>query len=145
MSAFHCITALFFRRAITDNTENTEAPALSTTKYKHIPAQSLVSKALSHLENIDALSHNAGIANTLWAGFVAAAETLDTGLRQRPLIWLGRAMRPGIGNIPHAMEIVMEIWDGVMGRVWRRGWGLWIGGKLCVRWICILCVLELCC
>jgi hypothetical protein len=72
-----------------------------------------VSKALEHLENIDALTVDVPVANTLWPGFIAAAEAVDTDLRHRVLVWFARAKRHGIGNILAAKTLVLEVWRRV--------------------------------
>lgn len=119
MLAFHYSTALFFRRALCDGTGRI-VPALYGDMVPREPrgtplpsGQHLVSKALEHLENIDALAGDLAIANTLWPGFIAAAEAVDWKLRRRALMWFGRAKRHGIGNITKAKALVQEIWRRV--------------------------------
>lgn len=116
MLAFHYSTAVFFRRAICNGTADI-VPALDDTVGQELverpSGQSLVSKALEHLENIDALAGDLAIANTLWPGFIAAAEAVDWKLRRRALMWFSRARRHGIGNITKAKALVQEIWRRV--------------------------------
>ncbi|KAK4938451.1 hypothetical protein LTR10_021079 [Elasticomyces elasticus] len=116
MLAFHYSTATFFRRAICDGTADI-VPALSGTVGQELverpSGQDLVSKALEHLENIDALAGDLAIANTLWPGFIVAAEAVDWKLRRRALMWFSRARRHGIGNITKAKALVQEIWRRV--------------------------------
>ncbi|KAI1627856.1 fungal-specific transcription factor domain-containing protein [Exophiala viscosa] len=116
MLAFHYSTATFFRRAICDGTADI-VPALGGAMNQELierpSGQSLVSKALEHLENIDALAGDLAIANTLWPGFIAAAEAVDWKLRRRALMWFSRARRHGIGNITKAKALVQEIWRRV--------------------------------
>ncbi|CAK7206777.1 hypothetical protein SEUCBS139899_009583 [Sporothrix eucalyptigena] len=116
MWAFHYSTALFFRRALCNGqrsfkaADSTKASSSST----QLPSgQELVSKALEHLENVDALSSDIAIANTLWPGFIAAVEAVDKPLRHRALVWFARARRHGIGNIAKAKALVMEVWRRV--------------------------------
>ncbi|KAJ3467824.1 hypothetical protein MRS44_005388 [Fusarium solani] len=109
--AFHYSAAIFFRRALCDGSAHITPAVKRSSEPKTRPTgQYLVSKALDHLENIDALSRNIAVANTLWPGFIAAVEAVDTDLRHRALIWLERAKRHGIGNIQQSTSLVMEIW-----------------------------------
>ena len=136
--AFHYSAALFFRRALCADPAgpmppekiSTRAPTAESSSHNGLTGQHLVSKAFEHLENIDALSGRMAIANTLWPGFVAAAEAVDTELRHRAIAWFARARRHGIGNIAPAKALVMEVWrrvdllggnaHGQLGRVdWR--------------------------
>lgn len=111
MFAFHYSAAIFFRRALCDGSAHITPAVKRSSEPKTRPTgQYLVSKALEHLENIDALSRNIAVANTLWPGFIAAVEAVDTDLRHRALIWLERAKRHGIGNIQQSRSLVMEIW-----------------------------------
>ena len=116
MLAFHYSTATFFRRAICNGTADI-VPAMGGAVGQELDVrpsgQSLVSKALEHLENIDALAGDLAIANTLWPGFIAAAEAVDWKLRRRALTWFSRARRHGIGNITKAKALVQEIWRRV--------------------------------
>lgn len=132
--AFHYSTAIFFRRVICKGTA-TISPAIPSTSTPSSPSsqpasidnedrhqhhhhnrpsgQDLVSRALEHLENIDVLSGDLTMANTLWPAFIAAVEAVDTPLRHRALIWFVRAKRHGIGNIIMAKNLVMEVWRRV--------------------------------
>lgn len=115
--AFHYSTAIFFRRAICDGTAQI-VPALegSEPRLQSSPRPSgkwLVLKAIEHLENIDALAGDLAIANTLWPGFIAAAEAVNWTSRRRALTWFGRAKRHGIGNIAKAKDIVQDCWRRV--------------------------------
>ncbi|EEU33841.1 uncharacterized protein NECHADRAFT_89091 [Fusarium vanettenii 77-13-4] len=106
MFAFHYSAAIFFRRALCDGLAHISPAVKRSSEPKTRPTgQYLVSKALDHLENIDALSRNIAVANTLWPGFIAAVEAVDTDLRHRALIWLERAKRHGIGNIQQSKGI----------------------------------------
>ena len=58
----------------------------------------------------DTLTPSLPISNTLWPGFIAATEAIDTSLRHRALAWFIRAKRHGIGNIDEAKKLVMEVW-----------------------------------
>lgn len=113
--AFQYSAAIYFRRALCDGSARiTPSVAGRPGEEKPRPTgQFLVSKALDYLENIDALSRNIAAANTLWPGFVAAVEAVDTDLRHRALIWLARAKRHGIGNIAQATSLLMEVWRRV--------------------------------
>ncbi|THV83526.1 hypothetical protein D6D26_10178, partial [Aureobasidium pullulans] len=104
--AFHYGVILFFHRAV--------QPSTSTLGFSG-DMQSLVSKLFDHLENIDCLTCGTDIrpANTLWPGFVAACEAIDTDLRHRALIWFARASEHGIGNISRAKDLVMDVWRRV--------------------------------
>lgn len=121
--AFHYSTAIFFKRAICDGGSNVspplpEAHASVDQATPRISGQALVSKTLEHLENVDALSSDIAIANTLWPGFIAAVEAVDMELRHRSLIWFARAKRHGIGNIAKAKALVMEVWRRVDRQIW---------------------------
>ncbi|ETN39527.1 uncharacterized protein HMPREF1541_05753 [Cyphellophora europaea CBS 101466] len=125
--AFHYSVALFFRRALCDGGSSVDAmlgdhaeadTTVSTTG--RWSGQELVTKALDHLENIDVLSGDAIVANTLWPAFVAAVEAVHTPLRHRALIWFVRAKRHGIGNIAKAKELAMEVWRRVDRQTWGR-------------------------
>lgn len=122
--AFHYSTAIFFRRALCDGDATIKSLTCSMTeqvaeKWASRPSgQALVSKALEHLENVDALSSDIAIANTLWPGFIAAVEAVDMPLRHRALIWFARAKRHGIGNIAKAKDLVMEVWRRVDRQTW---------------------------
>ncbi|KAL2421123.1 hypothetical protein ABEF91_008336 [Exophiala dermatitidis] len=108
--AFHYSVALFYRRAICGGGNNTTSP-VATDSTAHCPSgQHLVSKVLDHLENIDALTVGTPVANTLWPGFIAAVEAVNTELRHRVLVWFARAQRHGIGNIAAAKSLVLEVW-----------------------------------
>jgi hypothetical protein len=126
--AFHYASALFFRRAICNGHDGldavlpspSDAPTTTTTtsKNKQRTGQDLVASALDHLENIDVLSGDAVVANTLWPAFIAAVEAVQTPLRHRALTWFVRAKRHGIGNIAKAKALAMEVWR----RVDRQSW-----------------------
>jgi hypothetical protein len=121
--AFHYSTAIFLRRALCDGQSTIKTPRragadLTSTETGKPTAQYLVAKALEHLENVDALSSEMAIANTLWPGFIAAVEAVDMDLRHRALIWFGRAKRHGIGNIAKAKALVMEVWRRVDRQTW---------------------------
>src|SRR5688572_2265927 len=122
--AFHYATAIFFRRAVI---AGSQAP--SGSEFKRLSGQYLVSKTLEHLENIDAVSREVGVANTLWPGFIAAVEAVHIELRHRALVWLSRAKSHGIGNISQAMSLVMEVWRRVDRQIFRRHGGEDVGGK----------------
>ncbi|XXG94081.1 hypothetical protein Hte_000333 [Hypoxylon texense] len=116
--AFHYSTAIFLRRALCQgfavNKPLSQAESEFADRLDRRPSsQDLVSKALEHLENVDALSNDMAIANTLWPGFIAAVEAVDMELRHRALIWFARAKRHGIGNIGKAKALVMEVWRRV--------------------------------
>ncbi|KAI6081276.1 hypothetical protein F4821DRAFT_249677 [Hypoxylon rubiginosum] len=116
--AFHYSTAIFLRRALCQglalNKPSSQAESELLDRINKRPSsQDLVSKALEHLENVDALSNDMAIANTLWPGFIAAVEAIDMELRHRALIWFARAKRHGIGNISKAKALVMEVWRRV--------------------------------
>lgn len=121
--AFHYSVALFYRRAICGGGNNTSfrptgaTPTTARDENHHHhtvtprpTGQYLVSKVLEHLENIDALTVDTPVANTLWPGFIAAVEAVDTELRHRVLVWFARAKRHGIGNIHAAKTLVLEVW-----------------------------------
>ena len=86
--------------------------------WTRLSGQELVSKAFEHLENVDALSADIPIANTLWPGFIAAIEAVDMPLRHRAMVWFARDKRHGIGNIAKAKELVMEVWRTVDRQAW---------------------------
>lgn len=113
ISAFHYSTIVFFRRALCNGSTDFVPRVEGHEARKRPTGQHLVSKALEHLENIDSLSHNISVADTLWPGFVAAVEAVDTDLRHRALVWLARAKRHGIGNVFQAVSLVMEVWRRV--------------------------------
>lgn len=133
--AFHYATAIFFRRAIFSG--NQPAPSKlsdlagrSTESETNRPSgQYLVSKTLEYLENIDAVSREVGVANTLWPGFIAAVEAVHIELRHRALVWLSRAKSHGIGNISQAMSLVMEVWRRVDRLIFRRHGGEDMGSQ----------------
>lgn len=104
--AFHYSVILFFRRALA----HTLPPSSSRPQTQHIPSQTIIAHTLTHLENIDALTSSVRISNTLWPGFIASAEAIDTSLRHRALAWFVRARRHGIGNIKEAEKLVREVW-----------------------------------
>ncbi|KAH8891128.1 hypothetical protein GQ53DRAFT_865866 [Thozetella sp. PMI_491] len=121
--AFHYSSAVFYRRALCDGGATVQplAPVSATVRerWEQRPSgQALVSKALEYLENVDALSSDIAIANTLWPGFIAAIEASDMPLRHRALIWFTRAKRHGIGNIVKAKDLVMEVWRRVDRQTW---------------------------
>ncbi|CAG9988144.1 unnamed protein product [Clonostachys byssicola] len=116
--AFHCSATIFFRRAICEGGSKVTPPIEGLAADKdgsrsRPTGQQLVSMALEHLENVDAMSSDMAIANTLWPGFIAAVEAIDMDLRHRSLIWFARARRHGIGNIAKAKALVMEVWRRV--------------------------------
>lgn len=125
MWAFHYAVALFFRRALCDGRSTFHYPPPKGSESTQRPSgQYLVSKALEHLENIDALAIGIPTANTLWPGFIAAVEATDMELRHRALIWFARARRHGIGNITKSKDIVLETWrrvDRTYSQEARRG------------------------
>jgi hypothetical protein len=133
--AFHYAIAVFFRRAIFSGDEPSTfkisnpsgGPIDSATK--PLSGQYLVSKTLEHLENIDAVSREVGVANTLWPGFIAAVEAVQIDLRHRALVWLSRARSHGIGNISQAMSLVMEVWRRVDRMIFRNHGGVEEGGQ----------------
>ena len=122
--AFHYSTAIFFRRALCNGDATVKSLTCSMTDQttdtwaSRPSGQALVSKALEYLENVDALSSDIAIANTLWPGFIAAVEAVDMPLRHRALIWFARAKRHGIGNITKAKDLVMEVWRRVDRQTW---------------------------
>ncbi|KAJ4252013.1 hypothetical protein NW762_011314 [Fusarium torreyae] len=81
--AFHYSTAIFFRRALCDGSQSPQDANSSSTAPPS--GQYLVSKALEHLENIDTLTRDQAVANTLWPGFIAAVEAVETDSRHRAL------------------------------------------------------------
>ncbi|PVH73467.1 hypothetical protein DL98DRAFT_538352 [Cadophora sp. DSE1049] len=109
--AFHYSVILFFRRALAHTLPSSMVS--KSEKSEYIPSQTLISSTLTHLENIDTLTPSLPISNTLWPGFIAAAEAIDTSLRHRALAWFVRARRHGIGNIDEAKKLVMEVWRRV--------------------------------
>ncbi|WAO94719.1 Hypothetical protein NCS54_01231500 [Fusarium falciforme] len=116
MLTFQYSASIFFRRALCDGSSRISppaAPGLASDASVRPSGQTLVSKALDYLENIDAVSRNIAVANTLWPGFIAAVEAVDTDLRHRALIWFARAKRHGIGNVSQAVSLVMEVWRRV--------------------------------
>ncbi|KAH8168986.1 fungal specific transcription factor domain-containing protein [Sarocladium implicatum] len=133
--AFHYATAIFFRRAIFSGGEPSPSKfsnpggSSSETKTNRPSGQYLVSKTLEYLENIDAVSREVGVANTLWPGFIAAVEAVHIELRHRALVWLSRAKSHGIGNISQAMSLVMEVWRRVDRLIFRRHGGQDVGGQ----------------
>lgn len=121
--AFHYSTALFYLRALCDGGSTVVPSIAAATDFRKSSAnclsgQALVSKALEHLENVDALSRDIPIANTLWAAFIAAVEAVDMPLRHRALIWFARAARHGIGNIAQAKALVQEVWRQTDRQSW---------------------------
>lgn len=126
--AFHYSAAIFYRRALCDGGPEV-IPALPKSTGQgmigredeftlRLSGQELVSKALEHLENVDAMSSDIAVANTLWPGFIAAVEAVDMDLRHRALIWFARAKRHGIGNISKAKALVLEVWRRVDRQTW---------------------------
>lgn len=121
--AFHYSTALFFRRALCDGSADI-TPAIGPRRNSpgreptRPTGQMLVSMALEHLENIDAISSGSANASTLWPGFIAAVEATEMDLRQRALIWFARALRHGIGNTAKAKALVLEVWRRVDRQTW---------------------------
>lgn len=125
--AFHYSAAIFYRRALCDGGPDVVPPLPKSGKdtvggvdehTQHLSGQELVSKALEHLENVDAMSSDIAVANTLWPGFIAAVEAVDMELRHRALIWFARAKRHGIGNISKAKALVLEVWRRVDRQTW---------------------------
>ncbi|KAI1378849.1 fungal-specific transcription factor domain-containing protein [Hypoxylon crocopeplum] len=121
--AFHYSTAIFLRRALCEGLATIKPLSQLQSEYvdrlsTRPSGQDLVSKALEYLENVDALSSDMAIANTLWPGFIAAVEAVDMELRHRALIWFARAKRHGIGNIAKAKALVMEVWRRVDRQPW---------------------------
>ena len=112
--SFHYAVAIFFRRSLCDGGAVVRPLINRAGPQKRRPSgQYLVSKALEHLENIDALARGITIANTLWPGFIAAVEAMDLELRHRAIIWFARAKRHGIGNIEKSKHLVLETWRRV--------------------------------
>jgi hypothetical protein len=137
--AFHYSAALFFRRAICGGGPSVAAVLGDESSMcaiaDRLSGQELVAKALDHLENIDVLSGDAVVANTLWPAFIAAVEAVHTPLRHRALIWFVRAKRHGIGNIAKAKALAMEIWRQVDRQSWVRPEKNKHNGELsCVDW-----------
>ncbi|KPI39048.1 uncharacterized protein AB675_4652 [Cyphellophora attinorum] len=137
--SFHYSAALFFRRAICGGSPSVAAMLGDDDSTREtadrLSGQELVAKALDHLENIDVLSGDAVVANTLWPAFIAAVEAVHTPLRHRALIWFVRAKRHGIGNITKAKALAMEIWRQVDRQSWVRAEKNKHNGELsCVDW-----------
>lgn len=115
MWAFHYSAAIFFRRALYNGQKAIDPNPKTQQRYttraaSQLSGQALVAKALEHLENIDAISSETKVANTLWVAFIAAVEAVNERLRRRALSWFGRARRHRIGNIAKAKVLVMEVW-----------------------------------
>ncbi|KAK5955173.1 hypothetical protein OHC33_003853 [Knufia fluminis] len=128
--AFHYAVILYFHRVIpisvrkpSDATRRTMNNSDNACDANRNPSgnfpvpdhQRLVCKVLDRLENIDCLTRDTEIrpASTLWPAFIAAVEAVNVDLRHRALIWFSKAAQKGIGNIPRAKELVMEIWRRV--------------------------------
>ncbi|KAH7309294.1 fungal-specific transcription factor domain-containing protein [Rhexocercosporidium sp. MPI-PUGE-AT-0058] len=147
--AFHYSVMLFFRRALSHTLPPSSFSSSSSSSSPPqpqlqipIPSQTLISHALTHLENIDTLTSSTPISTTLWPAFIAAAEALDTSLRHRALAWFVRARRHGIGNIAEAEKLVREVWRRVdreryvvEEREGERGLSGGLGG---VDWRCVM-------
>lgn len=122
--AFHYAVLLFFHRAIRrpklGRTAGHQSPNTTT---RAMDAQVIVERTFDHLENIDCLTRDPEMrpANTLWPGFVAACEAIDTNLRHRALIYFARAGSHGIGNIAVAKRLVMDVWRRVDRQLFRSG------------------------
>ncbi|KIW40634.1 uncharacterized protein PV06_07815 [Exophiala oligosperma] len=117
--AFHYAVIVYYYRVF-----STLSAALQQQQQQHniieadnsdANCQRYVDKILERLENIDCLTRGTDVrpANTLWPAFVAAAEAVNVDLRHRALLWFSRAARQGIGNIPRAKHLTMEIWRRV--------------------------------
>ena len=122
--AFHYAVLLFFHRAIRKPVLGLTASHQShTTVTRAMDAQVIVERTFDHLENIDCLTRDPEMrpANTLWPGFVAACEAIDTNLRHRALIYFARAGSHGIGNIAVAKRLVMDVWRRVDRQLFRSG------------------------
>lgn len=107
--AFHYAVIIYYYRLFS---ASETSPAGGSPK---VDCQRFVAKVFDRLENIDCLTRGTDIrpANTLWPAFIAAAEATNVSLRHRALIWFSKAARRGIGNIPRAKELTMEIWRRV--------------------------------
>jgi len=122
--AFHNAVLLFFHRSIRrpklGRTAGHQSPHTIT---RAMDAQVIVERTFDHLENIDCLTRDPEMrpANTLWPGFVAACEAIDTNLRHRALIYFARAGSHGIGNIAVAKRLVMDVWRRVDRQLFRSG------------------------
>jgi len=122
--AFHYAVLLFFHRAIRrPNLGRTAGHRSQNTITRAMDAQVIVERTFDHLENIDCLTRDPEMrpANTLWPGFVAACEAIDTNLRHRALIYFARAGSHGIGNISVAKRLVMDVWRRVDRQLFRSG------------------------
>ncbi|KAL1957361.1 hypothetical protein VTO42DRAFT_6041 [Malbranchea cinnamomea] len=126
--AFHYAVILFFYRAIralrhhqqhgANSCSNTTFTTSTHNRARFHPredGQKYVEKVLERLENIDCLTRGTEIrpANTLWPAVVAGCEAIDVPLRHRVLIYFSRASKRGIGNVPRAKQLVMEVWRRV--------------------------------
>ncbi|CRK24414.1 hypothetical protein BN1723_013297, partial [Verticillium longisporum] len=114
--AFHHAVIIYFHRVIPEPylehlRKTSEARAVHVSTY----LQDVIRKIWDHLENLDCLTRDTpmGRGNTLWPAFIAAAESFEVDLRHRAICWFARASKKGIGNIPRAKEVVMEVWRRV--------------------------------
>ncbi|KAM0228561.1 hypothetical protein ACHAPO_010639 [Fusarium lateritium] len=127
--AFHYAVIVYFHRVIpsvystdlynyvsddpvsTPLTEGTTQHAC--TRPNH---QALIGRIWDRLENMDSITprdtqlHR---GNVLWPAFIAAAESTQVELRHRALIWFAKATKRGVGNIPKAKQVVLEVWRRV--------------------------------
>lgn len=127
--AFHYAVIIYFHRVVPDAYLSDLDDGTADSPQRGIPTevsihgtsnrqdyQILVGKIWDRLENIDCLTpwdtqrHR---GNVLWPAFIAAVESIQVELRHRALIWFSKAARRGIGNIPRAKEVVMEVWRRV--------------------------------
>ncbi|KAL6253049.1 hypothetical protein RBB50_000769 [Rhinocladiella similis] len=121
--AFHYAVIVYYYRVFSTLSSAPPPPPpppqqqhnMHTANSSDADCQRYVDKILERLENIDCLTRGTDIrpANTLWPAFVAAAEAVNVDLRHRALLWFSRAARQGIGNIPRAKQLTMEIWRRV--------------------------------
>ncbi|KAF4957601.1 hypothetical protein FSARC_11240 [Fusarium sarcochroum] len=126
--AFHYAVIIYFHRVIPkhyvpDLDDDADSPhrdnlyeSLHGSISRKQGCQSLIRKVWDRLENIDCLTppeiqlHR---GNVLWPAFIAAAESVQVELRHRALIWFSKASKRGVGNIPRAKEVVMDVWRRV--------------------------------
>ncbi|EXK80659.1 hypothetical protein FOQG_14796 [Fusarium oxysporum f. sp. raphani 54005] len=127
--AFHYAVIVYFRRVIPkhylskldgDFTDDSLRNSLHSSRHGSVSrgqdCQHLIGKIWDRLENIDCLTpreiqlHR---GNVLWPAFIAAVESVQVELRHRALIWFSKASKRGVGNVPRAKEVVMEVWRRV--------------------------------
>ncbi|KAG5756757.1 hypothetical protein H9Q70_000643 [Fusarium xylarioides] len=125
--AFHYAVIIYFHRVIPKqylpDDEAIDSPdtnglynAMHGSISRKQGCQLLIRKVWDRLENIDCLTpHEVQLhrGNVLWPAFIAAVESVQVELRHRALIWFSKASKRGVGNIPRAKEVVMEVWRRV--------------------------------